>query len=172
MSSAVFYYWLFRLQIYHCIRLNFFLLSSLWRIRPSSSSSRMRVINHNWLATKQHPHPQSAAETSCHLVPPGDRTRQCETPPGSRHKDTDQRLQAAIPLRRHHSVPAPRENGPAKTTATEGGRNPAAGPLGHTPGENRPPEPTSSHAPIDLRCQLAANPAIGPCCRPSQTNIR
>ena len=27
---------------------------------PSSSSSRMRVINHNWSATKQHLHPSSA----------------------------------------------------------------------------------------------------------------
>ena len=29
-----------------------------------SSSSRMRVINHNWSATKQRPHPQSVAEIS------------------------------------------------------------------------------------------------------------
>ena len=28
----------------------------------SSSSSRMRVIYHNWSATKQHPHPQSVAK--------------------------------------------------------------------------------------------------------------
>ena len=28
----------------------------------SSSSSHMRVIYHNWSATKQHPHPQSVAE--------------------------------------------------------------------------------------------------------------
>ena len=38
-------------------------------------------------------------------------------------------------------------------------RNLAAGLWGHTPGENRPPEPTSSHAPIDPRRQPAANPA-------------
>jgi len=57
-----------------------------------SSSSRMRVINHNWSATKQHPHPQSVAEISRHSVLSGDRIRQCETSSGSRHKDTDQCL--------------------------------------------------------------------------------
>ena len=57
-----------------------------------SSSSRMRVIYHNWSATKQHPHPQSVAEISHHSVLSGDRIRQCETTSGSRHKDTDQCL--------------------------------------------------------------------------------
>ena len=33
-----------------------------------SSSSRMRVMNHNWSATKQHLHPQSVAEISRHSV--------------------------------------------------------------------------------------------------------
>jgi len=32
----------------------------------TSSSSHMRVLNHNWSATKQRPHPQSAAEISRH----------------------------------------------------------------------------------------------------------
>jgi len=58
----------------------------------SSSSSRMRVIYHNWSATKQRPHPQSVAEISHHSVLSGDRIRQCETSSGSRHKDTDQCL--------------------------------------------------------------------------------
>ena len=62
----------------------------------SSSSSHMRVMNHNWLedwlATKQRPHPQSVAEISRHSVLSGDRIRQCETSSGSRHKDTDQCL--------------------------------------------------------------------------------
>jgi len=58
----------------------------------SSSSSRMRVINHNWSATKYRPHPQSVAEISRHSVLSGDRIRQCETSSGSRHKDTDQCL--------------------------------------------------------------------------------
>ena len=31
-----------------------------------SSSSRMRVIYHNWSAMKQRPHPQSVAEISHH----------------------------------------------------------------------------------------------------------
>jgi len=57
-----------------------------------SSSSRMRVIYHNWSATKQRPHPQSVAEISHHSVLSGDRIRQCETSSGSRHKDTDQCL--------------------------------------------------------------------------------
>jgi len=42
-----------------------------------SSSSRMRVINHSWSATKQRPHPQSAAEISRHSVLSGDRIQQC-----------------------------------------------------------------------------------------------
>ena len=58
----------------------------------TSSSSRMRVIYHNWSATKQRPHPQSVAEISHHPVLSGDRIRQCETSSGSRHKDTDQCL--------------------------------------------------------------------------------
>ena len=44
-----------------------------------TSSSRMHVINHNWSATKQRPHPQSVAEISRHSVLSGDRIRQCET---------------------------------------------------------------------------------------------
>ena len=39
----------------------------------SSSSSRMRVMNHNWSATKQHLHPQSVADISRHSVLSGDR---------------------------------------------------------------------------------------------------
>ena len=58
----------------------------------TSSSSRMRVINHNWSATKQRLHPQSVAEISRHSVLSGDRIRQCNTSSGSRHKDTDQCL--------------------------------------------------------------------------------
>jgi len=52
----------------------------------------MRVIYHNWSATKQRPHPQSVAEISHHSVLSGDRIRQCEISSGSRHKDTDQCL--------------------------------------------------------------------------------
>jgi len=40
----------------------------------------MRVLNHNWSATKQRPHLQSAAEISRHSVfLSGDRLQQCET---------------------------------------------------------------------------------------------
>ena len=84
-----------------------------------TSSSRMRVIYHNWSAMKQRPHPQSVAEISHHSVSSGGRIRQCETPSGPRHKDTDQCLQAAISLRRHCSVPVPCENGSAETTVAD-----------------------------------------------------
>ena len=47
----------------------------------------MRVINHNWSAMKQHLHLQDVAEISCHSVLSGDRTRQCGTSSGSRHKE-------------------------------------------------------------------------------------
>jgi len=43
----------------------------------SSSSSRMRVMNHNLSATKQRLHPQSVAEMNRHSVVSGDRIRQC-----------------------------------------------------------------------------------------------
>ena len=45
-------------------------------LERASSSSRMRVIYHNWSATKQRPHPQSVAEISHHSVLSGDRIRQ------------------------------------------------------------------------------------------------
>jgi len=57
-----------------------------------SSSSHMHVMDHNWSATKQRLHLQSAVETSRHSVFSGDRIRQCGTSSGSRHKDTDQCL--------------------------------------------------------------------------------
>ena len=43
----------------------------------------MRIINHNWSATKQRPHPQSVAEISRHSVLSRDRIRQCWTSSGS-----------------------------------------------------------------------------------------
>jgi len=47
-----------------------------------SSSSRMSVMNRNWLAAKQRLHPQSVAEISRHLVWSDDRIRQCGTSSG------------------------------------------------------------------------------------------
>jgi len=44
-----------------------------------SFSSRMRFMSHNWSATKQRLHLQSAAEISRHSVLSGDRIRQSET---------------------------------------------------------------------------------------------
>ena len=83
----------------------------------------MRVIYHNWSATKQRPHPQSVAEISHHSVLSGNRIRQCDTLSGSRHKDTDQCLSVAISFCRHRSVPVPCENGSAEATVVDGGRN-------------------------------------------------
>jgi len=60
------------------------------------SSSRMRVMKHNWSATKQHLHLQSVAEISRHSVLSGDRIPQCGTSSGSRHKDTDQCLHCQV----------------------------------------------------------------------------
>jgi len=48
----------------------------------SSSSSGMRVINHNWSARKHHLHLQSVARISCHSALSEDRIRQRWT---SRH---------------------------------------------------------------------------------------
>ena len=74
-------------------QLNLKTTSSLFdECKSGHSSSRMRVIYHNWSATKQRPHPQSVAEISCHSVLSGGRIRQYETSSGSRHKDTDQCL--------------------------------------------------------------------------------
>ena len=67
-------------------------VSCLFQLWSSSSSSHMRVMSHNWSATKQRLHPQSVAEISRHSVLSGDRIRQCGTSSGSRHKDTDQCL--------------------------------------------------------------------------------
>ena len=91
----------------------------------------MRVMNHNWSATKQRLHPQSVAAISRRSVLSGDRIRQCGTSSGSQHKDT-----VAISFCRHRSVPVPCENGSAETTVAEGGRNPVAGLWGRTLGEN------------------------------------
>jgi len=102
----------------------------------TSSSSRMRDINHNWSATKQRLYPQSVVAISRHSVLSGDRIRQCETSSGSRHKNTDQCLIVAISFCRHRSVPVPCENGSAETTVAEGGQNLVAGLWGHTLGEN------------------------------------
>ena len=54
-------------QVFHCT------------LHGASSSSRMRVINHNWSATKQRLHPQSVAEISCHSVLSGDRIRHLQS---------------------------------------------------------------------------------------------
>jgi len=43
-------------------------LSGNFTLSGESSSSRVRVIYHNWSATKQRPHPQSVAEISHHSV--------------------------------------------------------------------------------------------------------
>jgi len=84
--------WKIGIKLYVCMTILLTFLLSCFSSILQSSSSRMRVIYHNWSATKQHPHPQSVAEISRHSVLSGDRIRQCETSSGSRHKDTDQCL--------------------------------------------------------------------------------
>jgi len=61
-------------------------------VYASSSSSRMRFMNHNWSATKQRLHPQSVAQISRNSVSSGDRIKQCGISSGFRQKDTDQCL--------------------------------------------------------------------------------
>jgi len=93
-----------------------------WTIkRIAYSSSRMRVMNYNWSATKRRLHLQSVTEISHHSVLSGDRIRQCGTSSGSRHKNI------AISFCRYRSVPVPCENGSAETTVAEGGWNPPVG---------------------------------------------
>jgi len=50
------------------------------------------------------------------------------------------------------SIPVLCKNGSAETTVAECGQNSVVGLWGHTPGENWPPEPTSSYASIDFWC--------------------
>jgi len=61
----------------------------------------MRVMNHNWSATKQRLHPQSVAEISRHSVLSGDRIRQCGTSSGTHHK------KRSVSVSRHFLLQAP-----------------------------------------------------------------
>jgi len=71
-----------------------------------NSSSHMRVMNHNWSATKQRLYPQILAEISRHSVLSGDRIRQCGTSYGP--------FSSAL-------VPVPCKDGLAETTVAKGG---------------------------------------------------
>ena len=51
--------------------------TTFWFVDSTRSSSRMRVMNHNWSDTKQRLHPQSVAEISRHSVLSGERIRHC-----------------------------------------------------------------------------------------------
>jgi len=55
---------------HHIIIISVFVVPyhNLAQLQCIASSSRMRVLNHNWSATKQRPHPQSVAEISRHSV--------------------------------------------------------------------------------------------------------
>jgi len=57
----------------------------------------MRVMNHNWSATKRRLHSQSVAEISRHSVLSGDRIRQCWTSSGHR----------SVSISRHFLLQAP-----------------------------------------------------------------
>jgi len=69
------------------------------RLSFTCSSSRMRVMNNNWSATKQHLHPRSIAKKSRHSVLSGDRIRQCGTSSGSRYR--------SVSVSRHFLLQAP-----------------------------------------------------------------
>ena len=89
----------------------------------------MRVMNHNWSATKQRFHPQSVAEINRHSILSGDRIRQCGTSCGPQgHRSVSVSRNSFC---RHRSVPVPCENGSAETTDAEGGRNMVAALWGH-----------------------------------------
>jgi len=96
-----------------------------------SSSSRMRVMNHNWSVRKQHLYLQSAAGISPHSA-----LSESGTSSESRCKDTDQCLQVGISFCRHCSVPVPCKNSSVETTVAEGGQNPVVGLWGRTLGGN------------------------------------
>ena len=70
-------------------------------IIQSSSSSRMRVMNHNWSARKQRLHLQSAAGISRHSVLSGDRIRQFGASSESHCKDR------SVSASRHFLLQAP-----------------------------------------------------------------
>ena len=78
----------YRMPLRSSLQLNRHLAVSFVSVNIHSSSSHMRVINHNLSATKQRLHPQSVAEISRHSVLSGNSIRQCETSSRSRHKDT------------------------------------------------------------------------------------
>ena len=82
----------------------------------STSSSCMRVMTHNWSATKQHLHLQSVAKISRHSVLSGDGIRQCGTSSGSRHKDR------SLSVNRHFLLHSPQCPCSVQEQVTEGVR--------------------------------------------------
>ena len=119
------------------------------------SSPHMRVINHNWSATKQHLHLQSVAEISRHSVfVRGQDSTMWDivwvSPQGHR----------SVSVSRHFLLQAPQC--PCSVQKRFSRDHCCRGRLklpdcGVTLGEKWPPEPTSSYASIDLWCQLVAN---------------
>ena len=83
----------------------------------------MRVMNHNWSATKQRLHLQSVAKISRHSVLSGQDSTMWNivwvSPQGHRSVSVSCHF-----LLQARSVPVPCENGSAETTVAEGGRNP------------------------------------------------
>ena len=137
-------------------------LSDLWLkyLYLLTSSSHMRVMNHNWSATKQRLRPQSVAEISRHSVLSIDRIRQWTmwdivwvSPQGHR----------AVSVSRHLLLQAPQCPCSVQKRFSRDkccwGRS-VAELWGRTLGESWPSEPTSSYASIDFWCQLVASPAI------------
>jgi len=92
------------------------------RLFTVSASSRMRVMNHNWSATKQCLHLQSVAEIIRHPARSarGQDSTVWDTVRASSQGHKPVSTGRHFP-RRHRSVLAPCEIGLAETTAAEGG---------------------------------------------------
>ena len=113
--------------------------TSMVYLQSSSSSSRTRVMNHNWSATKP-----SVAEISHYSVFfRGQDSTMWDivwvSPQGHRSVSVSR-----ISFCRHRA-PEPCKNGSVEITVAEGGQNSVAGLWGLTLGENWPPEPSSSY---------------------------
>ena len=104
----------------------------------------MRVMNHNWSATKQRLHPQSVAEISRHSFVRGHDSTMWDivwvSPQGHRSVSVSRHFLLQAPQRR--SVPVPCGNGSVQTNVAEGS--------GGSKGWLRSP------------CQIIAPPPVGP----------
>ena len=111
---------------------------------PPLSSCASSVGHHNWSATQQHRHLQSAAWTSHQPALSTDRNRWCETPFVALHRHTGQSRPVAISSGRHCNDPAQCRNDSGETSDNEGGQNLVVGLWGQPLSWSWPPRPNSS----------------------------